>query len=88
MSARFSKSPSPVGKGVTCLEVELLWKKRVVAEVKELWRKEAEEARCWEEGWKAQEEARRQEEEVKWWEEEEEEGSEKELEEKGEENLV
>ena len=65
MSARFSKSPSPMDEGVAHLEVELLQKKKAMAEVKELWRKEAEEKRHWEE------EAKKQEEEVKHQEEEE-----------------
>ena len=65
MSARFSKSPSPMDEEVAHLEVELLQKKKAVAEVKELRRKEAEEKRHWEE------EAKKQEEEVKHREEEE-----------------
>ena len=59
MSARFSKSPSPMDEGVAHLEAELLQKKKAVAEVKELRRKEAEEKRHQEE------EAKKQEEEVK-----------------------
>ena len=50
---------------VTCLEVELLQKKKVVAEAKELQRREAEEKR------RQEEEAKKQEEEVKRREEEE-----------------
>ena len=69
MSANwFSKSPSPVDNEVTCLEAELLQRKKVAVEVRELQREEVEEARC---QWKAQEEARWQEEEVKQQEKEE-----------------
>ena len=59
MSIRFSKSPSPMDEEVAHLEVELLQKKKVAVEVKELQRKEAEEKRCQEE------EAKKQEEEAK-----------------------
>ena len=45
MSARLSKSPSPMDEEVACLEAELIWKKKVAVEVKELQRKEAEEKR-------------------------------------------
>ena len=67
MSARFSKSPSPMDKEVTRLEAELLQKKKVAAEAKELQRREAEEKRRWEEEAKKQEEEakRREEEEQK-----------------------
>ena len=59
MSARLSISPSPMDEEVTHLEVELIQKKKVTAEVKGLQRKEAEEKRHWEE------EVKKQEEEVK-----------------------
>ena len=60
MSARLSKSSSPMDEEVAYLEAELIWNKKAAVEAKELQRKEAEEKRHQEEEAKKQEEEAKQ----------------------------